>query len=367
MLERALAQLLVLELRTVLVWRVYLERNTMQTVLRDAASSQSPAEYAYATSQGNMRAVNWNRLQDEKDLEVWNRVTQNFWLPENIPVSNDLPSWSELNPAWQQLIVRTFTGLTLLDTVQASVGDIAQIRHALTDIEQANYANFAFMVAVHARSYGTIFSTLCSSQQIDEAQAWVVNNEALQRRAKVLIPFYTGDDPLKSKVAAALMPGFLLYGGFYLPFYLSARAKLPNTSDMIRLILRDKVIHNYYSGYKYQQKIKLLPTDQQEHMKQFVFNLMYQLIDLEKEYLYELYEGFNLADEAIRFSIYNAGKFLQNLGYDSPFSEEETRISPEVFAQLSARADENHDFFSGSGSSYVIGTTEETTDDDWEF
>ncbi|MDK8254138.1 MAG: hypothetical protein QP733_06830, partial [Dialister micraerophilus] len=26
---------------------------------------------------------------------------------------------------------------------------------------------------------------------------------------------------------------------------------------------------------------------------------------------------------------------------------EETRIAPEVFAQLSARADENHDFFSG--------------------
>ena len=68
----------------------------MQTVLRNAAASQSPAEYAYASAKGNMRAVNWNRLQDEKDLEVWNRVTQNFWLPENIPVSNDLPSWSGL-------------------------------------------------------------------------------------------------------------------------------------------------------------------------------------------------------------------------------------------------------------------------------
>ena len=26
-------------------------------------------------------AINWNRLQDEKDLEVWNRLTVNFWLP----------------------------------------------------------------------------------------------------------------------------------------------------------------------------------------------------------------------------------------------------------------------------------------------
>ena len=74
------------------------------------------------------------------------------------------------------------------------------------------------MVGIHARSYGTIFSTLCSSEQIEEAHEWVVSTQSLQDRARVLIPYYTGDDPLKSKVAAAMMPGFLLYGGFYLPF-----------------------------------------------------------------------------------------------------------------------------------------------------
>ena len=26
-------------------------------------------------------AINWNRLEDEKDLEVWDRLTGNFWLP----------------------------------------------------------------------------------------------------------------------------------------------------------------------------------------------------------------------------------------------------------------------------------------------
>ncbi|HEN8986680.1 TPA: class 1b ribonucleoside-diphosphate reductase subunit beta [Streptococcus agalactiae] len=329
--------------------------------------SQSPLDYALSEKAFPMRSVNWNKLNDDKDLEVWNRVTQNFWLPEKIPVSNDLNSWRTLDADWQQLITRTFTGLTLLDSVQATVGDIAQIKNSQTDHEQVIYANFAFMVAIHARSYGTIFSTLCTSQQIEEAHEWVVDTESLQARSRILIPFYTGDDPLKSKVAAAMMPGFLLYGGFYLPFYLSARGKLPNTSDIIRLILRDKVIHNYYSGYKYQQKVAKLSVEKQAEMKTFVFDLLYQLIDLEKAYLYELYDGFDLAEDAIRFSIYNAGKFLQNLGYDSPFTEEETRISPEVFAQLSARADENHDFFSGNGSSYIMGITEETLDEDWEF
>ena len=329
--------------------------------------SVSPLTYALNNFKGRMRSINWNFINDEKDLEVWTRVNQNFWLPEKIPVSNDLQSWKTLDAKWQQLITRTFTGLTLLDTIQATIGDIAQIKNALTDHEQVIYANFAFMVGVHARSYGTIFSTLCASEQIEEAHNWVINNDALQARAQVLIPYYVGDDFLKSKVAAALMPGFLLYGGFYLPFYLASRGKLPNTCDIIRLILRDKVIHNYYSGYKYQRKLAKMSALKQAEMKEFVFDLMYRLIELEKAYLLELYAGFDLADEAIRFSLYNAGKFLQNLGYDSPFTNEETKITPEIFTQLSARADENHDFFSGNGSSYVMGITEETHDSDWEF
>ncbi len=38
-----------------------------------------------------MRAINWNRIEDDKDLEVWNRLTGNFWLPEKVPLSNDIP------------------------------------------------------------------------------------------------------------------------------------------------------------------------------------------------------------------------------------------------------------------------------------
>ncbi|GEC98962.1 hypothetical protein KVA01_11170 [Kocuria varians] len=42
-------------------------------------------------------------------------------------------------------------------------------------------------------------------------------------------------------------------------------------------------------------------------------------------------------------------------------------MNPEILAALSPGSDENHDFFSGSGSSYVMGKGEDTTDADWEF
>ena len=108
-------------------------------------------------------AINWNRLEDEKDLEVWDRLTGNFWLPEKVPVSNDIPVWQQMSEAEHTLTMRVFTGLTLLDTIQGTVGAVSLIPDALTPHEEAVYTDIAFMESVHAKSYSSIFSTLCST------------------------------------------------------------------------------------------------------------------------------------------------------------------------------------------------------------
>lgn len=312
-----------------------------------------------------LRPVNWNRLQDDKDLEVWNRLTANFWLPEKVPLSNDIPAWKNMDEQEQTLTIRVFTGLTMLDTVQATVGEVSQIQDAKTEHEEAVYTNIAFMQAVHARSYSSVFSTLCSTPEIDDAYRWAVNNDLLQERAKKVLVHYYNDDPLKRKVASTLLSSLLLYAGFYLPLHFSVRAKLMNTADMIRLILRDKAVHGYYSGYKYQRGLE--QTNRQEEMKDFAFNLLEELYELELKYSGELYEPVGLMDDVAVFVRYNANKALMNLGYVDRFSAEETEVRPEILAALSPGSEETHDFFSGSGSAYVIGTAEDTSDEDWDF
>src|SRR5215203_1497648 len=145
-------------------------------------------------------AINWNRLQDEKDAEVWDRLTGNFWLPEKVPVSNDIPSWGTLTAHEKQLTMRVFTGLTLLDTIQGTVGAVSLIPDSLTPHEEAVYTNIAFMESVHARSYSSIFSTLLSTPEIDAAFEWSENNANLQKKAEIVLEYYRGDEPLKRKV-----------------------------------------------------------------------------------------------------------------------------------------------------------------------
>jgi ribonucleoside-diphosphate reductase beta chain len=161
------------------------------------------------TATGITRPVNWNKLEDSMDLDVWNRLTSNFWLPEKVPMSNDIPSWATLTPAEQNLTRHVFTGLTMLDTIQGTVGAISLIPDALTSHEEAVYTNIAFMESVHAKSYSSIFSTLCSTDEIEEAFRWAEENPYLQKKAEIILGYYRGDDPLKRKVASTLLESFL--------------------------------------------------------------------------------------------------------------------------------------------------------------
>ncbi|MBA4490940.1 class 1b ribonucleoside-diphosphate reductase subunit beta [Paracoccus sp. S1E-3] len=313
-------------------------------------------------------AINWNRLQDDKDLEIWNRLTANFWLPEKVPLSNDIQSWSLLTPQEQTLTIRVFTGLTLLDTIQNTVGAPSLLPDALTPHEEAVLTNISFMEAVHARSYSSVFSTLCQTSEVDEAFRWSSENEQLQAKSRLILDEYDASShPLKKKIASVFLESFLFYSGFYLPMHWSSRARLTNTADLIRLIIRDEAIHGYYIGYKFQRGQEKLTEAERAELKDFAFALLFDLYEIETKYTETLYDPVNLTEDVKTFLHYNANKALQNLGYEALFPPEACKVSPAILAALSPNSDENHDFFSGSGSSYVIGKAVATEDEDWNF
>ena len=313
------------------------------------------------------RPINWNKIDDSVDLDVWNRLTQNFWLPEKIAISNDIQSWETLRDDEKTLTMRVFTGLTMLDTIQGTVGAISLLPDAVTPHEEAVLTNIAFMESVHAKSYSSVFSTLCSTADIDDAFRWSEDNPYLQKKAEIVLGYYHGDDPLKRKVASTLLESFLFYSGFYLPMYWSSRAKLTNTADLIRLIIRDEAVHGYYIGYKFQLAYNKLSEAEQQDLKEYAYSMLMELYENEIKYTADLYDGIGLTEDVKKFLHYNANKALMNLGFDALFPKDACDVSAAILSSLSPSGDENHDFFSGSGSSYVIGKHEATEDEDWDF
>lgn len=313
------------------------------------------------------RPINWNKIEDPIDLEVWNRLTANFWLPEKVPLANDVQSWATLHEDEKILTMRVFTGLTMLDTIQGTVGAVSLIADATTQHEEAVLTNIAFMESVHAKSYSSVFSTLTSTVEIDEAFRWSEDNPYLQKKAKIVLERYNGTDPLKRKIASTLLESFLFYSGFYLPMYWSSRGKLTNTADLIRLIIRDEAVHGYYIGYKFQQAFNKLSETEREEIRSFAYTLLMEMYDNETKYTADLYDPMGLTEDVKAFLRYNGNKALMNLGFEPLFPKETCMVNPAILSALSPNSDENHDFFSGSGSSYVIGKHEATEDEDWDF
>lgn len=317
-------------------------------------------------AKGRIKPINWNRVP-ELEKDVWGKLTQNFWLPEKIPVSNDLPSWRNLTDEEKDVTMKVFTGLTLLDTIQGSVGMIRLIPDAENEFEEAILQNIVFMEAVHAKSYSNIFSTLSNTKDIDESFRWSEENEYLNFKADTITSIYEGNDPQKRKIASVMLESALFFSGFFWPIYLASRSKLTNTNDIIMLILRDESIHGYIIGQWFQRNLAKESEERQQELKDFTLDLLLDLYTNEMHYTESIYDSLGLSEEVKNFVRYNFNKALQNLGYDSVFSGDQVKVLPSILASMAPDGGANHDFFSGSGSSYVLATTEALDDDDWDF
>lgn len=327
-------------------------------------SAVTPAKY---TSGDVVDSINWNEIPDPMDLEIWSRLTSNFWLDTAIPLSNDKPTWKNMSEAERTATMRVFTGLTMLDTIQGTVGAVQLIPDANTPHEEAVLTNMAFMESVHAKSYSSIFMTLASTPEIDKAFRWSRENENLQYKARSILDFYKGEDPLRKKAASTMLESFLFYSGFYLPLRFASTGRLTNTADIIRLIIRDEAVHGFYIGHKFQQAVRKLPEGEQESLKEEVYDLLLDLYENESRYTEQVYDDVGWTEDVKAFLRYNGNKALMNLGYEGLFPADDTKFHPGVRTSLDPSSNETHDFFSGSGSSYVIGQVEETEDDDWDF
>lgn len=217
---------------------------------------------------------------------------------------------------------------------------------------------------VHAKSYSSIFSTLASTEQIEDAFRWASEDVPTQFKSRTITDIYDGDDPDKRKIASVFLESALFFSGFYWPIYLASRGKLTNTNDIIMLILRDESIHGYIIGQWYQRNIAAQSPERQEELKAFTLDLLLDLYESEAAYAETLYDPLGLTEDVKNFVRYNFNKALQNLGYDVVFGEDDTHISASVESALSPDGGSNHDFFSGAGSTYQEAKVEAI--DDWD-
>ena len=320
-----------------------------------------------------MRAVNWNKKEDDFSLMFWKQNIAQFWTEEEIAVSSDKNTWAQLSKEEQVAYKRVLGGLTLLDTKQGGEGMPLVLVHIENLQAKSVLAFMGAMEEVHAKSYSHIFTTLATEEEIDDIFEWVDNHPLLEKKAGIITRYYrrllkpqvTKKELYMAMVASVFLESYLFYSGFFYPLYLAGQGKLTASGEIINLIIRDESIHGVFVGILAQQLFAELSAEDQQEVQKETQELLMELYEIEMAYTEEIYTSIGLVDDVNRFVRYNANKGLMNLGLEPKFEEEE--INPIVLNGL--RTDtKNHDFFSVKGNGYVKATNvEKLADDDFVF
>ena len=135
------------------------------------------------------QAINWNAPSHQFYDVIYRKQAELFWLPEEIPVSDDKSTWATMNEETKTAYKRILAGLTLLDTEQ--VAGIVKVGDKVNDLFITSILTlFAGFETIHARSYSTIFQTLCNTDEIDELFDWVETTKELQDKVHHIVSRY---------------------------------------------------------------------------------------------------------------------------------------------------------------------------------
>ena len=312
-------------------------------------------------------AINWNSPDHQFYDDLYRKQTEQFWLPEEIPVSDDKSMWEKLDENTKDAYKKIIAGLTLLDTEQ-TVG-VTQIGDKVDNLFITSILTLiGGFETIHARSYSTIFQTLCSTEEIEELFEWVEHTKTLQSKVANIINYYEKaekDDKeslFMSMVGSLCLEGICFYSGFYLPLWLAGQGKMVNSGEIISLILRDEKLHTIGMGFFAQDIYNKFNEETKVRLKEKAYKLIDQIYNAELDYSKELYKDLGCIDDVKTYLQFNTNYALACLGFDELFKVTENDVNPIVMNGYSIET-KTHDFFSTKGNGYIETTKIEELDD----
>lgn len=340
------------------------------------------------TIETQFTGANWNQPEDEFTQDFFMELKSNIWHPEEIPVTTDKNTWSEISNRQQWAYAQNLQLLTYLDTYQGDLG-MPVVARALPERFHQRKAMLGMMgfeeTSIHAKSYSSIFQTLLTPEQEKRLTQWGENSEGLQELVGEVVNQYQKmdkyifmrdngmiqeDDDVykvelwKTMVTSVFLESFLFYSGFYYPLYFYAQGKLMQSGEIINLIIRDELVHGVYVSKLAKELFQEFDTEMKTVLTKWINQRVVEIHEIQKKVIDEIYSPIGIEEEVKAFCRYNANKALDHLDFTRIFPEE--YIHPAVLNGLNT-ATKDFDFFSMKGNGYQRIVVVSLEDDDFYF
>lgn len=199
---------------------------------------------------GNTTNLNdFNNLKYTWTSDWYRQAMNNFWIPEEINMNQDIKDYRLLNRQEKTAYDKILSFLIYLDSLQTA--QLPNLQSYIT----ANEINLclsiqSFQESIHSQSYSYILDTICSPDERSDILYQWKEDEVLLNRNKFIGDQYNDfleekseDSLMKALIANYILEGIYFYSGFMFFYNLGRMGKMPGTVQEIRYINRDENTH----------------------------------------------------------------------------------------------------------------------------
>ncbi|MCI5839322.1 MAG: ribonucleotide-diphosphate reductase subunit beta [Peptoniphilaceae bacterium] len=199
---------------------------------------------------GNTTNLNdYNNLKYERTYDWYRQAMNNFWIPEEINLNQDIKDYRNLDEYEKRAYDMILSFLIYLDSIQTAQLPNLEMYITANEIDWC-LAIQTFQEAIHSQSYSYILDTIANPSERDSIIYLWKDDKTLLDRNQFIGSQYNdflmeGTDVafMKSLIANYILEGIYFYSGFSFFYNLGRNGKMPGTVQEIRYINRDENTH----------------------------------------------------------------------------------------------------------------------------
>ncbi|MFG6120566.1 ribonucleotide-diphosphate reductase subunit beta [Thalassobacillus sp. B23F22_16] len=272
--------------------------------------------------------LNWDDVRFPWAYPMYKNMLANFWIPNEINMSNDIKQWYTLSDQEQDTFKKIIGLLAFLDSIQTDYS--SKIADYLTDSSLAALMQvLSFQEVVHNQSYSYVLSSLVDQREQEAIFEYWKHDEVLKERNEFITRGYESfaENPspetfLESIVYDVVLEGLFFYAGFSFFYNLARNGKMVSTSTMINYINRDEQLHVTLFANIFKETLKENPELDASHYRGFVEKTFREAAELEIKWgryiIGDNFPGITMPEleDYIKFM---ANKRSRQLGAGKPF------------------------------------------------
>ena len=296
----------------------------------------------------------------------YRQAMNNFWIPEEINLTQDLKDYPNLDKAERTAYDKILSFLVFLDSLQSN--NLPTVSEYIT----ANEVNLClhiqtFQECIHSQSYSYMLDSICSPEERDEIlYQWKTDEHLLRRNTFIgncYNEFQENRDKfrlIKALIANFILEGIYFYSGFMFFYNLSRNGKMPGSAQEIRYINRDENTHlwlfrNIILELK-KEEPELFTEDKVKIYEEMMHEGVRQEIEWGKYVIGDSIQGLNtnMIHDYIR---YLGNLRWKSLGFGTLY--EDNHVEPENMRWVSQYSNANMvktDFFEAKSTAYAKST-----------